>query len=120
MTEDQLKRIKALTVDVAEAVILDADPTNWTAYRTAPKDMQKDDRYAAKWCRGIAMNSLSVLMRLMAVTVAAQRVAGSPAPPPTGVEEAFPDYGLNPDRAEAEATELLERVQKRIHGQAGR
>ena len=125
MTDDQLKRIKALTVDVAEAVILDADPTNWTANGVAPKDMQKDDRYAAKWCRGIAMSSLSVLMRLMAVAAAAQRMNAGAAP---GTPQSSEDeteitsrYGANPERAEAEAEALLARVQKRIHdGKAAR
>ena len=120
MTEEQLKRIKALTVDVAEAVILDSDPTNWTCHGIAPKDMQKDDRYAAKWCRGIAMNSLAVLMRLMAVAAAAQRMSG---PPPVGDKPAGVEFDDAPDvtadSAERAAQELLARVQKRMYGKAG-
>lgn len=121
MTEEQLKRIKALTVDVAEAVILDSDPTNWTCHGMAPKDMPKDDRYAAKWCRGVAMNSLSVLMRLMAVAAAAQRMSGPPVVGDTPADDGL-GYGhsaINADSAEAAAQELLARVQKRMYGKAG-
>jgi hypothetical protein len=89
---------------------MDADPKNWTDHGVAPKDMEKDNRYAAKWCRGIATNSLAVLTRLMAVIDYANR-ANSEKPPEDDeeAEEAVTS------RAEEAATALLERARTK-HG----
>jgi len=110
MTDDQIKRLQALSVEVAEVVLLDADPRNWSAYGEKPKDMSKEERGNAKWDRGIALSSLGVLVKLLAVS-GGQEGADSNAAPP----------GMSEGEAETAAVALLDRVQGRMSsGKSGR
>jgi hypothetical protein len=69
MSPDQLIRLESLRDKLMERAIVDADPANWVAGDKPPKDMTRDERGDAKWCRGLAINTVSLAMqvqRLMA------------------------------------------------------
>ncbi len=61
MRDDQKKRLADLSEKLAEVVLTDADPDNWTGNGQAPADLSKADRGDAVWCRKLALSSLSVL-----------------------------------------------------------
>jgi hypothetical protein len=103
MTEDQMQRLRALSEKVADAVLIDADPSNWSGYQVAPKDMDKETRGNARWDRGIASQSLAVLVKLVQVS---QHHDGRTDPDDDAQD-------MSPHEAEAAAVALLDRVQAR-------
>mgnify|MGYP007071573328 CR=1 FL=1 len=64
MSPDQLIRLEALRDKLMERAIVDADPANWAAGDKAPKDMTREERGDAKWCRGLAINTVSLAMQV--------------------------------------------------------
>lgn len=103
MTPDQLERFRALSVKVADAALIHADPENWTGHGIPPCDMDKETRGNAKWDLALAAQSLSVLIRVL-------QIAGISE----GVED--PHEPVDPYTAEKEAIALLDRVTKKRRG----
>lgn len=64
MSPDQLIRLESLRDKLMERAIVDADPANWAAGDKAPKDMTREERGDAKWCRGLAINTVSLAMQV--------------------------------------------------------
>lgn len=64
MSPDQLIRLESLRDKLMERAIVDADPANWVAGDKPPKDMTRDERGDAKWCRGLAINTVSLAMQV--------------------------------------------------------
>jgi hypothetical protein len=106
MRQDQLDRFKELSIKVADVVLIDTDPENWTGYREAPKDMDKETRGNARWDRALAAQSLQVLFKLI------QIVGNAPASEAYGARNG----DMTEVEAEAEAVALLDRVQTRRGG----
>lgn len=64
MKAEQLERLQQLSDRIAEVVLVDADPDNWSGAGLLPKDMTKQERGDAYWCRKQAAATLSLLMRV--------------------------------------------------------
>jgi len=64
MRPDQLLRLEALRDKLVERSLIDADPANWVAGGKAPKDMDRDERGDSKWCRSLALNTVSLAMQV--------------------------------------------------------
>lgn len=117
MTPDQLKRLNDLSEKLAEVAIVDADPENWVGFGELPKDLTAADRGNAVWCRKVALATISVLSRVVAITAQVQTVA---IPRQPGQEETDGDNLLNDeiDAAEREGKRLLDELLKRKEGQS--
>lgn len=72
MRPDQLTRLEALRDKLVDVALRDADPANWVAGDKVAKDMTRDERGDAKWCRGLAINSVTLVMQV-------QRLMANPA-----------------------------------------
>jgi hypothetical protein len=75
MRTDQLARLEALRDRLLEVAISDADPDNWTACGSKPKDMSKDERGDAKWCRSLAVSTVALTMQVQRLMLS--QAAGS-------------------------------------------
>jgi hypothetical protein len=72
MRPDQLTRLESLRDRLVERSLADADPVNWIAGEKAPKDMTRDERGDAKWCRSLAVSTVSLTLQV-------QRLMTNPA-----------------------------------------
>lgn len=64
MSPDQLARLEALRDRLVDRSMIDADPINWVACDKLPKDMTQTERGDAKWCRGLAINTVALTMQV--------------------------------------------------------
>jgi hypothetical protein len=103
--DDQYARLKDVAEKLADVVIHDANPDNWTATGKASKQMTKDERGDAYWDRKLAAASISVLVRVYSVTGMVER-AGDADP------EAPIDDSLDKEvsAAEREAKRILSKL----------
>lgn len=106
MRKDQRERLAEASERLAEVVLRDIDPDNWTASGKTLLDMSKAERGDANWCRKTAAQSVALLVRVEQLLADPN---GAPPPPPDGEEESEEEKVR---RAEAKASELLERVQR--------
>ena len=109
MRDDQLTRLQALHDKLVERALTDADPANWVAGDKAPKDMTRDERGDAKWCRNLAMNSVALTMqvqRMMANPATDGAVVPTAAAAPEPVQQEDP-VEAEISRFEAAAAEVL-------------
>lgn len=65
MNKDQIERLSALSEKIAEAFLIDADPDNWVAAGILPNLMTTQDRGDAVWCRKLAIQTGSLLARVV-------------------------------------------------------
>lgn len=65
MRQDQIDRLEDLAEEITDVFIRDADPANWSASDKTPKDMTKEERGDAHWCRKLAMHTGSLLARVL-------------------------------------------------------
>ena len=91
MRADQIARLETLHDRLVERALADADPANWVAGEKAPKDMTREERGDAKWCRGLAINTVALTLQVqrMMVNPAAGGavVPDQPAQAPEAVED---------------------------------
>lgn len=115
MRQDQYERLQELGTKIADVALFDADPENWIGANVPAKDLTKEQRGDAYWCRKLAVSSLSVLMRVQSV-IGHLELSGAGSKPPEEVES----DGLEADirDAEQQATQLLDSLTKRPAQQA--
>lgn len=118
MRQDQFERLLALSEKLTDVVLADVDPDNWSAAGTPPKDMTKDERGDAYWCRKNAMASTALLVRVFTLTGHVQRAnaEGGGGAAEIGPGEGDETTGLldqEIDAAERQARKLLEQAMKR-------
>lgn len=101
MRPDQRIRLAEVTERLAEAVILDADPDNWTAPGKALADMSQEERGDAAWCRKTAVQSVTLLAKMLTLQAAGEDGTRPPDEPDPEAEIA---------RAEKAAAKALDRV----------
>ena len=109
MRPDQLARLETLRDRLVERALADADPANWVAGDKAPKGMTREERGDAKWCRGLAINTVTLTMqvvRLLQNPVTGGAVVPEPADEESSVEAEIVLY-------ERAAVEVLSRAAKR-------
>lgn len=68
MREDQITKLKELSEKLADVVLTDTDPDNWSGNGIAPSLLSQQERGDAYWCRKMAVASLSVLHRVNSLT----------------------------------------------------
>lgn len=61
MRQDQLKRLQDLSEKLADAFLLEADPSEWPGDGIAPADLTQQERGDRYWCKKNAMASGGVL-----------------------------------------------------------
>lgn len=108
MRPDQRVRLATVSERLAEVVIADADPENWSANGKALVDMTKGERGDANWCRKTAVQSVALLVRveqLLGQTEAQRQRSG----------DTEADTEAEIKRAEQAASALLDRVRERSH-----
>jgi hypothetical protein len=112
MRPEQLTRLEALRDSLVERALIDADPKSWVAGNKSPKDMTRDERGDAKWCRQLAINTLSLAFQ--ASRLLENRAAGGAIVPtaPDGETAAQAQAEEDPIQAEvarfeAAAAEVL-------------
>jgi hypothetical protein len=64
MTPEQLARVTALHEKLIEVSLADADPDNWIGTGLKPKDMDREARGDAQWCRRIAISTVTLTMQV--------------------------------------------------------
>ena len=102
MTPNQMGRLKALRDRLVETALVDADPQNWSANGKAPHEMTRDERGDAKWCRGLAVQTVALTMQVQRL-VEAGGAAGKAADPPAPDDPVASEI----QRFESAAAELL-------------
>lgn len=119
MRQDQIDRLTALHDRLLEVALADADPANWIAGDKRPKDMTRDERGDAKWCRSLAISTVSLTMqvqRLMQNPIVGGAAVpdAPPAAPalPAPAEEEGDPVEAEIQRYEQAATELIARHQR--------
>lgn len=100
MRDDQRARLKDVTERLAEVVIADVDPANWSGSGLLLCDMDRDQRGDAKWCRQTAVQSLALLTRMEHL----QRDFGDGG----GADDPDPEADIK--RAEKAASEAMRRL----------
>ena len=116
MNRDQLKKLSKLSEKLADVALSDADPENWIGHGSLPMDLTQADRGDAVWCRKVALSTLSVLGRTVALIaqaayIKAQAEAGkSPPGVKTGEERLLDD---EVSAAEKEGKKLLRELLER-------
>jgi hypothetical protein len=68
MRPDQLTRLQELSERLADAFILEADPTEWPGDGQSPADLTQEDRGNRYWCKKNAMATGAVLRYVLDVT----------------------------------------------------
>lgn len=103
--QDQIERLGDLAERLADQVLMDADPANWSGAGMLPQDMDKETRGNAAWDRKMATSSMSILVKAVQLS---QSLAGTGGPLPPGH-----DYDEEIKKAEREAARLVDQHLKR-------
>ncbi len=101
MRPDQLQRLADVSERLAETVIVDADPDNWTATGMLLADMTQEQRGDAAWCRKTAVQSVALLIRVEQLLDPIKLQSPNQPDPEAEIK-----------RAERAASEMLIRVSK--------
>lgn len=64
MNADQLTRLEALRDRLVDVALTDAEPANWAGHGKRPVDMTREERGDAKWCRGLAVQTVALTMQV--------------------------------------------------------
>lgn len=113
MRQDQIERLKALSEQLADRFLMDADPTEWPCNGHSPADLTPQQRGDATWCRKMAMATGGVLRYALDLTTKAAPLPGTSGS--TTPEQAGQDADLDRQIRDAErrATEAVNRVVSR-------
>jgi hypothetical protein len=105
MRPDQLTRLEELRDDLADTVLLDADPKLWTGAGKTPADMTQEERGDAYWCRKLAVSTVSLLTKVASLLDTHNK-------PTAGNAKDEGDLDKEIRTAEREAAAMLERAQQ--------
>jgi hypothetical protein len=112
MRPDQRLRLQAIADRLIEQTIMDADPDNWSGAGKTLRDMDKETRGDALWCRKIAVQTTMLMLKVEQLSTDPAASLGKNKADDDDVDRAIV-------RAEAEAAKLMDRVQKKVAGAAG-
>ena len=65
MREDQIIRLDELSEEIGDIFLYDANPENWTGTGIKPSDLSPQERGDAYWCRKVAIQTGSLLARVL-------------------------------------------------------
>ena len=60
MNSKQLKKLQSLRNKLFEAMVFDTNPENWVAYAKPAKELSKQEKDEAAWCRRQAASSIAL------------------------------------------------------------
>lgn len=60
MNEKQLKKLQTLRNKLFEAMVFDTNPENWVAYGKPAKELTKQEKDEAAWCRRQAASAIAL------------------------------------------------------------
>ncbi|UYZ82828.1 hypothetical protein MTZ49_09405 [Entomomonas sp. E2T0] len=60
MNSKQLKKLQSLRNKLFEAMVFDTNPENWVAYTIPAKELSKQEKDEAAWCRRQAASSIAL------------------------------------------------------------
>ncbi|MGL4576901.1 MAG: hypothetical protein ACRCV9_19090 [Burkholderiaceae bacterium] len=113
MRPDQLKRLEFLRDRLVDVAIIDADPDNWTAHGKKPAEMTKEERGDAKWCRGLAVQTVALTMQVQRMlentSTGGAIVPSNPAP---AMKDEAQELEEEIARYEAAASQAIDRASK--------
>lgn len=104
MREDQRKRLKQLSENLVEVVLVEADPTQWSGGEKLPKDLTKEERGDRYWCKRNAAATMSIVMKAEALLAHYQ----DPGKKPPSEDDLDDEIG----NAEKEAEQRLRGIQQ--------
>ena len=64
MRADQLARLESILEGLINVALNDADPDNWVGSGKVPREMTQQERGDARWCRSLALGSISLTMQV--------------------------------------------------------
>lgn len=108
MTPEQVVKLQALSEKLFEVVVVEVDPASWSGDGKRPRDMTKDERGDAVWCRRQAAASLALLTQVQRLTHSLE--TGMPIEPSTDIEDLDQAIAL----AEKDAGKLIKESNKHI------
>jgi hypothetical protein len=120
MRQDQYEKLQALTEQLTDAFISEADPAVWPGHGIEPRSMDQQTRGDRYWCKKNAAATLSVIVRTTSLIGIIQmrglvgESGGGENQSASG--EAAEEDGLESDvrAAEKEAEKLLQKLQDKM------
>jgi len=110
MRQDQYLKFQALSEKLADAVLVDVDPSTWSAHGLTASEMTQQQRGDAYWSRKMALSSISVLMRVDSLIGQQQGFGTTPPKPSAPEDEGTQQLDAEIAQAEKDAAKVLERV----------
>lgn len=109
MRLDQIARLQALSENLAEVVIDEANPATWPGEGKVAKELTQEERGNRYWCKKNAAATMTLLVKVMNITA----TLAKDKDPSIGEEEKELDDEVA--QAERQAMALLERTSKGGH-----
>ncbi|MBI3904434.1 MAG: hypothetical protein HY309_02435 [Pseudomonas fluorescens] len=106
MRLDQIARLQALSENLAEVVIDEANPLTWPGEGKVAKELTQEERGNRYWCKKNAAATMTLLVKVMSITSTLTREKD----PAAGEQEKELDDEVA--QAERQAMALLERANK--------
>lgn len=109
MREDQLEKLQALSEELTDVFLFEANPKEWPGHGVLPKDLTKDERGDAYWAKKNAVATMAIVVRIESLTARLVNPRGK------DTEDEGEDSGLDKEVADAEkqAKAMLAQVMKR-------
>jgi len=105
MRDDQFTQLEALQEKLAETVMVEADPENWSGGDKLPMDMTKEERGDRYWCKKNAAATFTLLNKSMSL---AHYNRGVRNPTPAQEQRVEDELDREIAKAELEAKKQLE------------
>lgn len=114
MRQDQFEALQKRGEQLVDVFIAESDPEKWPGHGVLPANMDKSTRGDRYWCKKDAVATLACAQRIFnLVQVIRERGSSELPPAPTGEEEEAADpLDKEVAAAEAEATKLLDQLQR--------
>jgi hypothetical protein len=114
MRQDQFEALQKRGEQLVDVFIAESDPAAWPGHGTKPANMDKATRGDRYWCKKDAVATLACAQRIFTlVQVIRERSAPDlPTAPDGAPDEVEDSLDKEVAAAEAEATKLLDQVQR--------
>lgn len=108
MREDQLEKLQALSEELTDVFLFEANPKEWPGHGVLPKDLTQEDRGDRYWSKKNAVATMAIVVRIESLTARLVNPRGKDA-------DDGEDASIDKDIAEAEkeAKKMVEAVMKR-------
>ena len=114
MRQDQFEKLQALSEELADVFINEADPENWSGAGIMPRDMTKEERGDRHWDRKGAMGTGGVLRYTLDLITYHDKTSGGTTPAEQAAKDSDLDKKIN--EAEKRAEAAVARVMRKAQG----